>query len=378
MTQVVPFHHRHFYQLHQHAMHFPYMFRTTLFEAESRRPRRVGCWEKGQLVQRQDPSRSALHQLGVVWTAVKLPVFVVLWTASGVLYSVQTKYVLTYLPMTWLVTFFQLSCGAVAALVLWVSGLLVTPKVALRDVLLLTPVCLAYTGGQVTTVASLGAVAVSLTYVVKSLEPVVNAFLSAFVLQQVFHPCVYFSLIPIIVAVGVSSASELTFTLYGFLMAMSSNVFNSLRNVLATKFGAGAVGDMGQDATVRQTNMFALITVMSSFMLLPTVLMFPGGLWSAPHSWEAATASGVSSRKLFVTVLSSGLCSFVMQLSSFWVLSCVQPITHSVLNVLKRIVIIFMSIFVFRDPVTMLGVVGCVATIGGVLFYVYMKNRNWK
>eukprot|EP00415_Alexandrium_ostenfeldii_P003551 UN3551 len=73
-------------------------------------------------------------------------------------------------------------------------------------------------------------------------------------------------------------------------------------------------------------------------------------------------------------MLSSGFHFFMYQMSSFWVLSCVQPITHSVLNTLKRVVIIIVSILVFRNPVTAQSVAGTGIAIAGVLIYSLTKS----
>eukprot|EP00415_Alexandrium_ostenfeldii_P004240 UN4240 len=73
-------------------------------------------------------------------------------------------------------------------------------------------------------------------------------------------------------------------------------------------------------------------------------------------------------------MLSSGFHFFMYQMSSFWVLSCVQPITHSVLNTLKRVVIIIVSILVFRNPVTAQSAAGTGIAIAGVLIYSLTKS----
>ena len=67
---------------------------------------------------------------------------------------------------------------------MWSSGLLLAPKLKKRELLQLAPVGAAFAAGQVATVASLGAVAVSFTHVVKALEPAVNAIASALILGQ--------------------------------------------------------------------------------------------------------------------------------------------------------------------------------------------------
>merc|ERR1719487_1665932 len=152
-------------------------------------------------------------------------------------------------------------------IVMWGTGMLVTPKVTGADVKALSPSGLFFALGQVATVASLGAGAVSFTHVVKALEPAVNAVASAFLLGQIFHPLVYCSLLPVFAGVGIASASELSFTTYALMTAMCSNVFFALRNVVASK--TGSVGEMGEGVITRKTNQLCVLTFVATAVLFP-------------------------------------------------------------------------------------------------------------
>jgi len=302
----------------------------------------------------------------------KLPIFVGLWYFFNVQYNIQNKRLLSCFDATWAVSWIQLAAGIPIAMLIWASGLVQMPKVTQSDLLKLAPVGAAFAAGQVATVASLGAVAVSFTHVVKALEPAVNAIASALILGQVFHPMVYLSLAPVFIGVALASSAELSFTMFGFATAMASNFAFVTRNVLATKFGS--VGEMGSDTTTRKTNQLAVLTAVATLVLLPLALLLPGGLLSVPSAWAKAVKSGVSAGSLGYMMMASGFHFFMYQLSSFWVLSCVQPITHSVLNTLKRVVIIIVSIIVFRNPVTAQSAAGTAIAIGGVLLYSITKS----
>jgi len=303
---------------------------------------------------------------------VKLPMFVCLWYFFNVQYNILNKKLLGCFTATWAVSWFQLAAGIPIACLIWATGLVAKPRVTKDDLIKLSPVGAAFAAGQVATVASLGAVAVSFTHVVKALEPAVNAIASALVLGQVFHPMVYASLAPVFLGVALASSSELSFTMFGFLTAMASNLFFVTRNVLATKFGS--VGEMGEDTVTRKTNQLAVLTCVATLVLLPLALLLPGGIISAPAAWAAAIKKGVPAGQLAYLMIMSGFHFFMYQLSSFWVLSCVPPITHSVLNTLKRVVIIIVSIIVFRTPVTTQSAIGTATAIGGVLLYSLTKS----
>jgi len=304
--------------------------------------------------------------------ALKLPIFVGLWYFFNVQYNIQNKMLLQAFKASWAVSWLQLAAGIPICFLMWATGFVKKPNVTMDDIMKLAPSGAAFAAGQVMTVASLGSVAVSFTHVVKALEPAVNAIASALILGQVFHPMVYASLLPVFFGVALASSSELSFTMFGFLTAMASNFCFVTRNVLATKLGS--VGDMGTDKTERKTNQLAVLTMVATAVLFPIALVLPGGLLSIPAAWQGAIAKGVLADKLAYMMATSGFYFFMYQLSSFWVLSQVPPITHSVLNTLKRVVIIVVSIVVFGTPVTTMGSIGTATAIGGVMLYTVTKK----
>ncbi|CAK9067468.1 Phosphoenolpyruvate/phosphate translocator 2 [Durusdinium trenchii] len=229
-----------------------------------------------------------------LWDKIKLPVYAGLWYFFNVQYNIQNKKLLTVFHANWAVSWFQLASGIPIALFMWSSGLIKAPKMTKDDCLKLAPVGAAFAAGQVATVASLGAVAVSFTHVVKALEPAVNAIASALILGQVFHPMVYASLLPVFAGVALASSKELSFTMFGFLTAMASNFFFVTRNVLATKFGD--VGDMGEDKTQRKTNQLAVLTAVAALVLLPVAVLLPGGFTSVPTAWKAVRKRALQSQ----------------------------------------------------------------------------------
>lgn len=120
-----------------------------------------------------------------------------------------------------------------------------------------------------------------------------------------------------------------------------------------------------------------MLNIVATVVLLPVALIFPGGLLSFLAVWKSAIVGGTQEGHLAMMLLTSGFYYFMYQVLSFLVLSCVQPITHSVLNTVKRVVIILVSILVFQNPVTAQGVLGTVMAIGSVFFYVGVKNHDF-
>lgn len=322
-------------------------------------------------LEEDDGSKGDLRRMLI--NKVKLPVLVGLWYFFNVQYNVQNKLLLKCFGATWAVSWLQLASGIPIACFMWAAGLVKTPKLTVSDFVKLVPQGVAHSVGQVATVASLGDVAVSFTHVVKAAEPAVNAVASALILGQVFHPLVYVCLLPVFGGVALASSNELSFTSFGFMTAMGSNFAFVARNVLATKFGKA--GDMGDDQQTRKTNQLAVLTMVAAAVVTPVCLLVPGGLLSIPSAWAEAVDTGVSENELLFLIVSSCFYFYMYQLSSFWVLSCVPPLTHSVLNSLKRVVVIVAAVLTFGTPVTFRSGCGAAMAIGGVLSYSLTKSH---
>jgi len=156
-----------------------------------------------------------------LFETVKLPLFVGLWYFFNIQYNLVNKQVLNIFPAVWATAWWQLAAGVPIAGVMWLTGLLQVPKLTKEELKTLLPIGGAHAAGQILTVASLGAVAVSFAHTVKALEPGVNAIASGLLLGQVFHPFVYASLIPVFAGVAMASAGEMSFTMFGFLTAFA-------------------------------------------------------------------------------------------------------------------------------------------------------------
>lgn len=73
----------------------------------------------------------------------------------------------------------------------------------------------------------------------------------------------------------------------------------------------------------------------------------------APFLPSALTAAGITNHALlFKRALLAGLCFHAYQQVSYMILQRVSPVTHSIGNCVKRVVVIVASVFVFQNPVT--------------------------
>ena len=144
-------------------------------------------------------------------------------------YNIYNKRALNVFPMPWTIATFQLFAGIPYVLLLWSTGVRKTPKLTQDNLKTLFPVACGHLGTHIGAVISLGAGAVSMTHVVKALEPLFSAGVNAVVRGEILPAPVYAALLPVVGGVAVAIASDLTFNPLSFGAAMTSNLFSGLR-----------------------------------------------------------------------------------------------------------------------------------------------------
>lgn len=221
------------------------------------------------------------------------------------------------------------------------------------------------------TIYSLESGSVSFTHVVKSAEPVFSAVLSAFVTNQYFPTSVYLTLLPIMIGVAIASATEFSFSWFGFITAMLSNFFYQLRIVLSKQLLVS--NENHQNNKISSSNLFRIITIISTLQLLPIALIFESRL--VVDTWNnAINTMNIDSSYLLLNILISGFSYYMYNEIAFWILDLVHPITHAIGNTIKRIVLIGAAIIIFKNPINLQGGIGSVIAILGSFLYAYFST----
>lgn len=292
----------------------------------------------------------------------------VLWYVFSVFYNIFSKTSLNLAPsLAWTTATLQMSLGLLYVLPLWLSGLRKRPKVSPKDIVRLLPVAILHALVHIGGVVSMGAGAVSFTYIVKASEPAVSAILSALT-GTILPLSVYATLIPVMGGVAIASVSELTFTWKAFNYAFLSNLASAGRGIVGKKTIAKRLG-----SSMSASNLYALLTILATVMLIPVALIMEGSvLKGAMSSLVAANQRG---NYLTQTVLAS-LCYYLYNEVAFLCLDNVSPISHALGNTLKRVFIIISSMLVFGNRMTAQGWVGSVMAVGGVFLYSIEKTRQ--
>jgi solute carrier family 35 protein E1 len=303
---------------------------------------------------------------------LKTAAYFVAWYFFNTAYTIYNKKALNAVALPWTAATIHLFTGIPYVFFLWATGLRATPKVSKDNVKNLSGVCAGHLGTHVGGVIALGAGAVSFMQIVKASEPVVSCILSAALMGQVYTAPVYLTLLPIVGGVGLASLKELSFTWLAFGSAMLSNVSSAFRGILAKKAMSKPQGE-----NMTESNLYAVLTIMSFSLLLPFSLVIetPAKIMAA---WGAANAAGISSGYIAFNLLMSGVCYYLYNETAFLALGRVNAVTHAIANTVKRIVIILASVVIFKTQLTPLGMLGSGIAVFGAFLYAIAKQASGK
>lgn len=301
----------------------------------------------------------------------KLATYISVWYLGNIYYNIYNKKALNMLGKNgeghWALAAVQLLVGACFVIPQWVLGVRAKPGLTLAQWKALAPIGVFNAAAHGASVLALGAGAVSFGQIVKAGEPVHAALTGAVLLKEIDHPLVYLSLLPIIGGVALASLKELDFKMKALIFALCANQAAAFKNVVAKK-----TGKENWAKKLGPQNMYAVVTILAFLATMPLVL-----LQDLPHLkglYQGLEASG-KLKDMIKFAVYSGLNFYVYNEFSFLALSKLSPVTHSVANTLKRVVIIVASCIVFRTPTTFLGNVGSAIAVLGTLLYSLSKKK---
>ncbi|KAK8569370.1 hypothetical protein V6N13_046429 [Hibiscus sabdariffa] len=291
-----------------------------------------------------------------------------LWYLFNIYFNIYNKQVLKvyHFPVT--VTVIQFAVGTVLVSLMWAFNLYKRPKITGAQLAVILPLAVVHTLGNLFTNMSLGKVAVSFTHTIKAMEPFFSVVLSAMFLGELPTPWVVGSLVPIVGGVVLASVTEASFNWAGFWSAMASNLTNQSRNVLSKKVM------VKKEDSMDNITLFSIITIMSFFLLAP-VAIFMEGITFTPAYLQSA---GLNVKEVAVRSLFAALSFHAYQQVSYMILQRVSPVTHSVGNCVKRVVVIVSSVIFFKTPVSPINALGTGVALAGVFLYSRVKRIKAK
>ena len=281
----------------------------------------------------------------------------------NVQFNIINKQIYNYFPFPWFVSTVHLAVGLLLMTFFWTTKLVKFEK---PDGAFLKALCLPaflHAFGHCLTNVSFATVPVSFTHTVKTLEPVFSAIGSYLVTGTVFAAPVYLALVPIIGGVALASATELSFSWLGFACAMSSNV----------AFSARAIFSKVLMSKMTPLNLYNYITIVSLLFCIPFAAYFEGPTLAA--GIEKAIA--IKGKETFMWALFQvGFFYHMYNQVAYQALGKVDPVTHAVGNVGKRVFVIGFSILAFGNKISPQTAIGAAIAIVGAGLYGVVKAKS--
>ncbi|CAM6100940.1 unnamed protein product [Calypogeia fissa] len=173
----------------------------------------------------------------------------------------------------------------------------------------------------------------------------------------------YATLIPVVVGVVIASGGEPSFHLYGFIMCISATAARALKSVVQ------GILLSNEGEKLNSMNLLLYMAPIAVVILLPaTLLLEPNVLGITIR--QAQVDPGI----LFLLLVNSSMAYFV-NLTNFLVTKTTSALTLQVLGNAKGAVAVVVSILLFRNPVSVMGMVGYTITVFGVIGYSEAKRR---
>ncbi|KAA3459670.1 triose phosphate/phosphate translocator, non-green plastid, chloroplastic-like [Gossypium australe] len=267
-----------------------------------------------------------------------------LWYLFNIYFNIYNKQVLKVFHYPVTISAVQFAVGTIIVSLMWTFNLYKRPKVSGEQLVAIVPLALVHILGNLFTNMSLGKVAVSFTHTIKAMEPFFSVVLSAMFLGELPTLWVVGSLLPIVGGVVLASVTEASFNCKKLMVKKEE----SLDNI----------------------TLFSIITIMS-FILLAPVAIFVEGIKFTPAYMQSA---GLNVKEVVVRSLLAALSFHAYQQVSYMILQRVSPVTHSVGNCVKRVVVIVSSVIFFKTPVSLINSLGTGIALAGVFLYSRVKR----
>ncbi|GAB0493218.1 hypothetical protein MMPV_004493 [Pyropia vietnamensis] len=203
---------------------------------------------------------------------------------------------------------------------------------------------------------------VSFMQTVKSLTPVATALLQYIVFRSRLTSQALLTLIPVTGGVAIATITELSFHAGGFIAALTSCFLTGLKFVLSASVLGGSI-------KLDSINLLLYMAPPAVIMLFPVAVLVEGGRLS---SWMADPARLPID---YGYILLSAVVSFALNVMLFVVLKATSSVTVTVAGNLKTVVVIALSVAIFRNPFTVFNAVGCLVAIGGCMWYGLLPKK---
>ncbi|XP_051138880.1 UDP-URONIC ACID TRANSPORTER 1-like isoform X1 [Andrographis paniculata] len=292
---------------------------------------------------------------------------IVLWYASNIGVLLLNKFLLSNYGFAFPI-FLTMCHMSACALLSYISivFLKITPFQSLKSrhqflriATLSIVFCASVVGGNI----SLRYLPVSFNQAVGATTPFFTALFAFLVTQKREAWITYGCLVPVVAGVVIASGGEPSFHLYGFIMCISATAARAFKSVLQ------GVLLSNEGEKLNSMNLLLYMAPIAVLVLLPIALVME------PQAIDMVLSLGTDQKLMWILLLLNSTMAYGANLCNFLVTKHTSALTLQVLGNAKGAVAVVISILIFRNPVTFIGIAGYTMTVLGVVAYGESKRR---
>ena len=214
----------------------------------------------------------------------------------------------------------------------------------------------------------------SYAHTVKASIPFFTVIFSRIITGSRYSLKTYLSLIPIVAGVALASITEISFDLLGLGSAILATAGFSIMTIFTKK--------ITEDVGIHTLRLLLILGQLSAAMFfpvwllldLPEIMRHHSGPGDSPA--DSGRGEDTSTIPILMLLIVDGIFHWLQNILAFTLMKLVNPLTYSVANVTKRIAVISGSIFMMKNEVTLMNVLGMSTAVGGVFMYNMVKYHE--
>ncbi|KAI7735233.1 hypothetical protein M8C21_028364 [Ambrosia artemisiifolia] len=205
---------------------------------------------------------------------------------------------------------------------------------------------------------------VSFTQAVGATTPFFTAVFAYVMTMKKEAWLVYLTLVPVVTGVVIASGGEPSFHLFGFIMCLGATAARALKSVLQ------GILLSSEGEKLNSMNLLLYMAPVAVVILLPATLIMEDNVVGITIALARKDVN------IVWYLLFNSVVAYLVNLTNFLVTKHTSALTLQVLGNAKGAVAVVISIMIFKNPVSVTGMLGYMLTVLGVILYSEAKKRS--